>query len=110
MKPTVLASVAFAVSILVSGTALADKDCVDPVANWQSRDVLRERLEQRGWKVQRIKVDDGCYEVKGIDDRGNKFKAKYAPATLRVRKLEIDFSDDGDGETSDSLDQGEISK
>ena len=48
MKPTVLASVAFAVSILVSGTALADKDCVDPVANWQSRDVLRERLEQRG--------------------------------------------------------------
>ena len=110
MKPTVLASVAFAVSILVSGTALADKDCVDPVANWQSRDVLRERLEQRGWKVQRIKVGDGCYEVKGIDDRGNKFKAKYAPATLRVRKLEIDFSDDGDGETSDYLDQGEISK
>jgi len=110
MKPTVLASVTFAVSILVSGTALADKDCVDPVADWQSRDVLRERLEQRGWKVQRIKVDDGCYEVKGIDRRGNKFKAKYAPATLRVRKLEIDFSDDSDGEESGYLDQDQISK
>ena len=73
MKPTVLASVAFAVSILVSGTALADKDCVDPVANWQSRDVLRERLEQRGWKVQRIKVDDGwCWTTR---QRGIQFTA-----------------------------------
>ncbi len=104
MKPTVLASVAFVVCILVSGNALADMECVDPVADWQSRDVLRERLEQRGWKVQRIKVDDGCYEVKGIDRRGNKFKAKYAPASLRVRKLEIDFNED-DGQASDYLDE-----
>lgn len=109
MKPTVLASVALVVSILVSGNALAEKDCVDPVADWQSREVLRERLEQRGWKVQRIKVDDGCYEVKGIDRRGNKFKAKYAPASLRVRKLEIDFNegDGGDGQASDYLDEGQ---
>ena len=104
MKSTVLASVAFVVCILVSGNALADMECVDPVSDWQSRDVLRERLEQRGWKVQRIKVDDGCYEVKGIDRRGNKFKAKYAPASLRVRKLEIDFNED-DGQASDYLDE-----
>ena len=96
--------------LLASGAAWADTDCHAPVQDWQPREVLRQQLEQQGWQVQRIKVDDGCYEVKGIDDRGNKFKAKYAPATLRVRKLEIDFSDDGDGETSDYLDQGEISK
>ena len=104
MKKLVLAG------LLMGGAAWADTDCHVPVQDWQPREVLRQQLEQQGWQVQRIKVDDGCYEVKGIDDRGNKFKAKYAPATLRVRKLEIDFSDDGDGETSDSLDQGEISK
>ena len=104
MKKLVLAG------LLMGGAAWADTDCHVPVQDWQPREVLRQQLEQQGWQVQRIKVDDGCYEVKGIDDRGNKFKAKYAPATLRVRKLEIDFSDDGDGETSDYLDQGEISK
>ena len=104
MKKLVLAG------LLMGGAAWADTDCHVPVQDWQPREVLRQQLEQQGWQEQRIKVDDGCYEVKGIDDRGNKFKAKYAPATLRVRKLEIDFSDDGDGETSDYLDQGEISK
>ena len=107
MKPTVLASVAFAVSILVSGAALADKDCVDPVANWQSRDVLRERLEQRGWKVQRIKVDDGCYEVRGIDAEGNRFKAQYAPDSLRLQKIKIKNGGHGEQRHGQGRGQGQ---
>ncbi len=31
--------------LLLSGTALADDDCNDPVANWQPRENLREKLE-----------------------------------------------------------------
>ncbi len=106
MKPLLLASTALACA-LVGGSALADGDCVDPVAAWQSREVLRQQLEQRGWTVQRIKVDDGCYEVRGVDRLGNKFKAKYAPASLRIRKLEIDFDH---GEASDYLDDGRKAK
>ncbi|MBK7013568.1 MAG: PepSY domain-containing protein [Xanthomonadales bacterium] len=60
-------------------------DCSDPVADWQPREALRQQLEQHGWTAQRIKVDDGCYEVRGIDKIGNAFKAKYAPASLRIR-------------------------
>lgn len=106
MKPMLLAGVAVLATILVSGTAFADRDCVEPVGEWQSREVLRQKLEQRGWKVKRIKEDDGCYEVKGTDRLGNKFKAKYGPASLRIRELEIDYSDDdGGGEASDYLDQ-----
>ncbi|HWL27580.1 MAG TPA: PepSY domain-containing protein, partial [Burkholderiaceae bacterium] len=81
---------------LFSGAALAGNDCTDPVANWQPPEVLRQQLEDHGWKVQRLKVDDGCYEVRGIDNNGNKFKAEYAPASLRIRKLEITFDEDGD--------------
>lgn len=102
MKPSILTGIALA-GVLASGVALAENDCVDPVANWKPREVLRQQLEQRGWTVQRIKVDDGCYEVRGIDRRGNKFKAKYSPASLHIRKLEIDFTDRG--EASDYLDQ-----
>ncbi len=86
-----------------SGTAMASTDCTDPVADWQPRDVLRQQLEQKGWEVQRIKVDDGCYEVRGIDRIGNRFKAKYAPASLSIRKLEIKF--DSDGNPADYLDR-----
>ncbi|MCK9533843.1 MAG: PepSY domain-containing protein [Pseudomonas sp.] len=76
---------------LVTGAAFADDDCNDPVANWQSRDTLRQMLEAKGWKVQRIKVDDGCYEVKGFDQNGNRIKAEYFPESLRLRKLETKF-------------------
>jgi hypothetical protein len=81
---------------LVSGNVLASDDCVDPVADWQPREVLRQQVAQYGWTVQRIKVDDGCYEVRGIDRWGNRFEAKFAPATLSIRTLEIDFRPDGD--------------
>ncbi|MDI1253173.1 PepSY domain-containing protein [Thermomonas sp.] len=102
MKPLILASTVLA-SLVFSGTAMAGNDCTDPVADWQPREVLRQQLEQHGWTVQRIKVDDGCYEVRGIDKIGNAFKAKYAPASLRIRKLEITF--DGNGKAADYLDR-----
>lgn len=102
MKPILFAS-ALLTSLLVSGVALASNDCVDPVADWQPREVLRQQLEQHGWTIQRIKVDDGCYEVRGVDKNGNKFKAKYAPASLRIHKLEINFEQAGDA--ADYLDQ-----
>lgn len=90
-------------SLVFSGSALAADDCTDPVADWQPRETLRLQLEQHGWEVQRIKVDDGCYEVKGIDKIGNAFKAKYAPASLDIRKLEITFDQGGDA--ADYLDR-----
>ena len=107
MKSRILATAVLA-GLLASGAAWADNDCDEPVANWQSREVLRQQVEQRGWTVKRIKVDDGCYEVRGADRLGNRFKAKYGPASLRIRKLEIDFSQSGDA--SDYLDQGQKTK
>ena len=102
MKPPILTSAILA-SLILSSTALAADDCTDPVADWQPRETLRLQLEQHGWEVQRIKVDDGCYEVRGIDKIGNAFTAKYAPASLHIRKLEITF--DRDGDAADYLDR-----
>lgn len=102
MKALTLAGTVLA-SLIFSGAALASSDCTDPVADWQPREVLRQQLQQHGWEVQRIKVDDGCYEVRGIDKNKNAFKAKYAPASLSIRKLEITF--DGDGSAAGYLDR-----
>lgn len=107
MKSRTLATALLA-GLLAGGAAWADSQCDEPVADWQPRERLRQQLEQRGWTVQRIKVDDSCYEVRGTDRLGNRFKAKYGPASLRIRKLEIDFSQGGDA--PDYLDQGQKTK
>ncbi|PWF44042.1 PepSY domain-containing protein [Massilia glaciei] len=91
-----LAALAALALLSASAAALADTDCSDPIAQWKPRELLRQQIEQRGWTVQRIKVDDGCYEVRGLDRKGNKIKAKYAPASLRIRSLEVEFGPDGD--------------
>jgi hypothetical protein len=96
MKSAFIASTAL-LSMLLSGHALADDDCSDPVSDWQSRETLRQQVEQQwGWSVQRIKVDDGCYKLKGTDRKGNTIEARYAPASLRLRTLQVHFGDDGD--------------
>lgn len=94
-------------SFLVAGSALA-ADCNDPVADWQPREKLQEKVQAQGWKVTRVKVDDGCYEVKGTDKNGNRFEAEYAPASLKLLELTIKF-DEGGGEL-DYLDKQNLPK
>ncbi|MDN6180885.1 MAG: PepSY domain-containing protein [Halomonas subglaciescola] len=90
---TLLHATAILCAPFIATIAQASHDCKDPVTDWQPRDVLRQQLEDKGWEVRRIKVDDGCYEIKGFDQHGNKIKAEYSPASLRLRKLKIKFDE-----------------
>lgn len=67
--------------------ALADDDCNAPMDRWQSREAVRQMAAQQGWQIQRLKIDDGCYEIRGTDRQGRTFKAKIDPETLKVLKL-----------------------
>jgi len=86
---------ALMVTFLISTAVLADDDCTDPVADWQPQENLRQLMIDNGWDVKRIKVDDGCYEVKGFDQDGHRVEAKFSPATLEIRELEIKFTGSG---------------
>ena len=92
---------AFIASCLISGTTLADDDCTDPMTEWQPREQLRQMMIDSGWEVKRIKTDDGCYEVKGLDRNGHQVEAKFSPASLEILELEIKFV--GSGDSSDYL-------
>ena len=65
----------------------ADNDCDAPVDRWQSRAAVRQMAVRQGWQIQRLKIDDGCYEIRGTDAQGRAFKAKIDPATLKVLKM-----------------------
>ena len=72
---------------LAAWPSLADDDCDVPVRQWQSRDAVRQMAAAQGWQVQRLKIDDGCYEIRGTDAQGRAFKAKLDPQTLKVLKI-----------------------
>jgi hypothetical protein len=81
---TVLAA-AFATA-LGAGTAAASDKCSAPKAEWQPQEALLQKLQGEGWKVKKIKTDDGCYEVYGTDAGGKRREAYFDPRTFTVVK------------------------
>ncbi|MBS0506006.1 MAG: PepSY domain-containing protein [Proteobacteria bacterium] len=67
--------------------ALAGDDCDVPVQQWQPRDAVLRMAAAQGWQVQRLKIDDGCYELRATDAQGRPFKARIDPQTLAVLKI-----------------------
>lgn len=49
---------------------------------WKSQDDLKKQLTAKGWKVRRIKIDGGCYEVYAIDDKGDRVESYFHPVTF----------------------------
>ena len=88
MKPFFLAA-AFGLSALGTGSALASPRCNVPMANWQPREALQKKVEADGWKVTRIKTDDGCYKVYATNDQGQRYEGTFDPGTLKALKVEI---------------------
>lgn len=74
----------FALLVSLTLSAHADDDCDRPVADWQSRGAVQALAQRNGWQIDKLKIDDGCYEIKGRDADGQHFKAKLDPATLEV--------------------------
>lgn len=84
-----IAAVMFAAAIW-AGPALAGPKCNVPLAEWQPRAALQQKVEAEGWRVTRIRTKDGCYKVDARNDQGEHYEATFDPATLRMLKMEIE--------------------
>ena len=62
-----------------TGLATCDSGSSSP---WQPQIRLEQMLSKQGWKVQRIKVDGGCYEVYAFNEKGQRVEAYFHPRTL----------------------------
>jgi len=51
-------------------------------SEWKSQDDLKKQLTAKGWRVRRIKIDGGCYEVYAINDKGNRVESYFHPVTF----------------------------
>ena len=96
--------------ILAVTPTWSSDDCDAPVNRWQTREALQQWATAQGWQVKRLKIDDGCYEIRGTDAQGHGFKAKIDPETLKVLKIKQDEQQrartrDRDGEGAARNDQ-----
>ena len=70
---------------LAVGTALAHCDfkCDAPKAEWRPQMELQRKLLADGWKkVRQVKTENGCYEVYGFDERGERAEVFFNPKTF----------------------------
>jgi hypothetical protein len=84
----------------------ASDDCDAPVNRWQTREALRNWASAKGWQVQRLKIDDGCYEIRGTDAQGRAFNARIDPETLQVMKMKQDDRQRARARSRDRDDEG----
>ncbi len=87
-------SLVLALLVLVGATAgihavqaREHDDCEAPLNDWKPREAVRDMARQKGWQIERLKIDDGCYEIKGRDADGQRFKAKVDPVSLDVVRM-----------------------
>jgi len=69
------------ITLPAQATGLATCDS-GPKEGWQSQATLEKQLVSKQWQVRRIKVDGGCYEVYGINEKGERVEAYFHPVTL----------------------------
>lgn len=84
------------VALTSFGSAYASDDCRRAMAEWQSREAVTSYVTQMGLESERLRIDDGCYEVRTRDAQGNRVKLKIDPATLDILKLEVSFQPGND--------------
>jgi len=104
MKTRILPLACAFFPLLSLSSAADSSDCFVPMTNWQPRQAIIELATSNSWKIRRIKIDDGCYEIYGWDKDGNEIEVKLMPDTLDIVKFEFEkfhSSDDDDDDDDD---------
>jgi len=65
-----------------------DSDCYVPMTDWKPKAAVQKMIEDQGWTVRRIKIDNGCYEVYVFDSNGAEIEARVNPSTLEILSTE----------------------
>lgn len=83
MKRLFIHGLASAALLVTTGAgAHGNVSCDVPKAEWRPSVELQRALKSRGWTVRSIKVENGCYEVYGYDEKDARVEAFFNPKTF----------------------------
>lgn len=72
-----------ALTATTAAFAHGDFKCNVPKAEWRKKSELQAKLVADGWKkVRQVKVDNGCYEVYGLDEKNARAEVYFNPKTF----------------------------
>lgn len=80
--------------LLPAAPARADETCFAPMKDWQPREAVLKFARDKGWTVRRLRIDDGCYVIRGTDAKGRAIEVTLHPATLAIVSSEDDHDED----------------
>ena len=55
-----------------------------PQEQWRPQADLERMLQRQGWKISRVKITNGCYEVYGKDEKNKPVETFFHPKTFEV--------------------------
>lgn len=73
--------------VLATGSAFAQhaEKCEPiPKEEWKPQAELERKLANQGWKVSRVKITNGCYEVYGRDEKNGKVEVFFHPKSFEL--------------------------
>lgn len=58
-----------------------------PQEQWMSADAIKAKAVEAGYDVRQVKVEDGCYEIYGIDAKGARLEIMMNPVSGETVKV-----------------------
>lgn len=55
-----------------------------PKDEWKPQAELERKLVNKGWKISRVKITNGCYEVYGKNEKGGNVEVFFHPKTFEL--------------------------
>lgn len=85
MTPTRILLLAAAAAFVSTAHAQHAERC-EPIAKeeWRPQAELEKQLTDKGWRINRVKITNGCYEVYGRDEQGKRVETFFHPKTFQV--------------------------
>jgi hypothetical protein len=81
---TLATAAAIAAGATVAQVVHTEKCEAVPKEEWRPQAELEKMLINRGWKINRVKGANGCYEVYARDAKNDKKEVFFHPKTLQV--------------------------
>lgn len=77
-----LITVALATLTTLTFAQHAEKCDPIPKEEWKPQAELERKLTNMGWKISRVKITNGCYEVYGKNEKGGNVEVFFHPKTF----------------------------
>ena len=81
---TTLIAITLAATGSIAFAQHAEKCEEIPKDQWKPQADLERKLTNQGWKISRVKITNGCYEVYGRDEKNQKVETFFHPKTFEV--------------------------